>query len=122
MIKILIVDDESHIIRLLRRYLESKGYDVFTAMNGMEAIREAKTNEPDVVLLDNIMPGMGGTEVLKAIRKFRPETVVIMPTAVIDESVARATLASGADDYITKPFNLGDVEASIVSKLGSNPA
>ncbi|HET57583.1 MAG TPA: response regulator [Deltaproteobacteria bacterium] len=122
MIKVLIVDDEIHIIRLLRQYLESKRYDVFTATNGVEAIRKAKTIEPDVVLLDHIMPGMGGIEVLKAIKKFRPETVVIMLTAVIDESVARITLASGADVYITKPFNLENVETSILSKLGSDPA
>jgi DNA-binding response OmpR family regulator len=122
MIKILIVDDEIQIIRLLGQYLESKGYDVFTATNGVEAIREAQAIEPDVVLLDHIMPGMGGIEVLKAIKEFRPETVVIMLTAVIDESVARITLASGADDYITKPFNLENVETSILSKLGSKQA
>ncbi|OPL12857.1 MAG: hypothetical protein AVO39_04120 [delta proteobacterium MLS_D] len=122
MIKILIVDDEIQIIRLLGQYLESKGYDVFTATNGVEAIREAQAIEPDVVLLDHIMPGMGGIEVLKAIKEFRPETVVIMLTAVIDESMIQATLASGADDFITKPFNLGDVDASISKQLGSKQA
>ena len=71
--KILIVDDEAHVIRLLRDYLTSKNYEVYTATNGLEAIEKVKDVMPHIVFLDIIMPGLGGIETLREIKKINPK-------------------------------------------------
>lgn len=115
--KILVVDDEAHVVRLLKKYLTSKSYDVHTALNGAEAIQVVKEVEPHIVLLDIIMPGMGGIDTLKEIKKINPNIVVIMVTAVIDEELAKRALELGADDYITKPLDLKYIETCVMVKL-----
>ena len=117
---ILVVDDEIYTVRLLKQYLSSKGYHVHTAADGREAIEKVEEIKPHVVLLDIIMPGMGGLDALKEIKKLAPKTVVIMVTAVIDEELAKRALALGADDYITKPINLEYVEKSVLVKIIQN--
>jgi DNA-binding response OmpR family regulator len=115
--KILVVDDESHIVRLLKKYLASKKYEVYTATNGMEAIEKVKEVNPHIVLLDILMPGMGGMDCLKEIKKINPKTVVVMITAVIDEELAIRALQLGADDYITKPLDLNYIETVVLVKM-----
>jgi DNA-binding response OmpR family regulator len=115
--RILVVDDETQIVRLLEYFLTSKGYEAYTAMNGAEALEVVKEKRPHVVLLDIIMPGMGGIETLKEIKKINPETIVIMVTAVIDEELAKWAIQLGADDYITKPFDLSLIETTVLIKL-----
>lgn len=104
--RILVVDDEIHVVRLIQKYLASKSYNVSTATDGMEAIQKVKDVRPHIVLLDIIMPGIDGIEILKKIKKIKPEISVIMITAVTDGELAKKALRSGADDYIIKPFNL----------------
>ena len=115
--RILVVDDEIHVVRLLRKYLASKAYEVHTAVNGLEAIEKVKEVKPHVVLLDIIMPGMGGIDTLKEIKKINPKIAVIMVTAVIDEELAKRALQLGADDYITKPLDLNYIETSVMVKM-----
>jgi len=115
--RILVVDDEIHVVRLLRKYLASKAYEVYTAVNGLEAIEKVKEVKPHVVLLDIIMPGMGGIDTLKEIKKINPKIAVIMVTAVIDEELAKRALQLGADDYITKPLDLNYIETSVMVKM-----
>ena len=112
--KILVVDDEIHAVRFLKRYLESKAYDVYTAFNGSEAIQKVKEVEPCIVLLDIVMEGMDGIEVLKEIKKINPKISVIMVTAVIDEKMAGTSLQSGADDYIVKPIDLNSLQKRLL--------
>ncbi len=104
--KILVVDDETHILRILKNYLQTEAYQVYTATSGEEAIQKVREVEPRIVLLDIIMPGKGGINTLKEIKKINPRTAVIIISAVIDEELARRALECGADDYITKPFDL----------------
>lgn len=115
--KILVVDDERHVVRLLKEFLSSKNYEVYTAMNGMEAIEKVKEVNPRIVFLDILMPGMGGLDCLKEIMKLNPKTAVVMLTAVIDEELAKRALQLGADDYITKPVDLKYIETVVMVKM-----
>jgi CheY-like chemotaxis protein len=115
--RILVVDDEAQIVRLLQKYFASKGYEVHTAGSGLEAVDRVKDVRPDVVLLDILMPGMGGLDALKEIKKIDPKIGVIMVTAVIDEELAKRALELGADDYITKPIDFDYLETCVMVKL-----
>jgi len=115
--RILVVDDEIHIGRILKKFLTSQSYDVYTATDGLEAIEKVKEVRPHVVLLDLIMPGMGGIDTLKEIKKINSKIVVIMITAVIDEELAKRALQLGADFYITKPFELDYLETCVREKI-----
>lgn len=115
--RILVVDDEMHIVRLLQKYLKSKEYEVFTASGGLEAIQKVKDIRPHVVLLDILMPGMGGIDTLKEIKKIDSKIVVIMVTAVVDEELAKRAIQLGADDYISKPIDFIYLETCVMVKL-----
>ena len=115
--RILVVDDEVEVVRLLKDFLTSKGYEVYTALNGAEALACVKEVKPDIVLLDIIMPGMGGIDTLKEIKKIDPTTAVIMVTAVIDEELANRAVKLGAFDYITKPINIDYLETCVLVKM-----
>lgn len=103
--KVLVVDDEPDILELLRYNLEREGYAVFTALNGKEAIKVAKSARPDLIVLDIMMPGMDGVEVCTQLRQL-PEfknTVITFLTARNEDYSQIAGFEAGADDYINKP-------------------
>ena len=105
--KILVVDDEPHIVRLVEVNLQRAGYDVLTAMDGIEALEQVKANRPDMIVLDVMMPRMDGFTVLKHL-KADPETKeipVIMLTAKAQDADIFRGWQSGVDSYLTKPFN-----------------
>jgi two-component system, OmpR family, alkaline phosphatase synthesis response regulator PhoP len=104
--KILIVDDEPDIIEFLNYNLKNKGYLIETASNGVEAIRKAKTFQPDLILLDMMMPEKDGLQTLRELRVMPDfeKTPVIFLTAMRDEKSEITGLETGADDYITKPI------------------
>jgi len=112
--KVLVVDDEIEILRLLQRFLISKSYEVFIATNSRTAIQKVKDVKPDIVLLDIMMPGVGGIETLKEMKQMNPEIRVIMITALIDEEIAKRTLILGASDYIVKPINIEYLETCLL--------
>src|SRR6476659_9414553 len=101
---ILVVDDERHIVDLVRLYLEKEGYAVVTAADGREALDRQARHDPDLVILDLMLPKLDGFEVCREIRR-RGETPVLMLTARDDDIDAIVGLELGADDYVTKPFN-----------------
>jgi DNA-binding response OmpR family regulator len=115
--RILVVDDEIEICNLLKDFLTLKGYEVYTALDGGTAITKLKQDRPHIVLLDIIMPGMGGIETLKAIKKVDPRVGVIMITAIADNELALRTLELGASDYICKPFELTYLEDVLTAKM-----
>ena len=109
---ILLVDDEERIINFLKTKLKLLNYEVFTAGNGVEAIEQVQGQEPDLVVLDVIMPKMDGFQTLKELRSFSP-VPVIMPSARGDDSDRIKGLGLGADDYLPKPFNPDELVARI---------
>ena len=105
--KILIADDEPDILEIIQYNLQNEGYEVATAKNGNEALDEAKRFNPDLIILDIMMPGKNGIEVCNILR-LQPafnETLIIFLTALSDEGTEVKGLETGADDYITKPVS-----------------
>jgi len=115
--KVLVVDDEVEVCDALKKFLSLKEYEVETALDGATALKRVKEFKPHIVLLDIIMPGMGGEDVLLRIRNLNPKIGIIMVTAVKDEKIAKRTIQLGAYDYITKPINLHHLENVIMVKI-----
>ena len=115
--RVLIVDDEPHAVELLQEFLTGKGYEVVTASNGEEALRQVKEERPHLILLDVCMPKMSGLEVLRRVREIDQEVGIIMVTAVHEEETGRKALTMGAFDYITKPLDLKYLEQSLWTKV-----
>lgn len=109
--RILVVDDEPEFREMLAEYLVGEGFEVLEAGSGEEALPRVPSWGPDLILLDLMMNGIGGLETLRRIKIIRPETCVIMVTAVDDLEVARSALAAGAADYVTKPFTFQYLDA-----------
>ncbi|HMG83658.1 MAG TPA: response regulator transcription factor [Ferruginibacter sp.] len=104
--KILIADDEPDILEILQFNLQKEGYIVITAKNGDEAIEQAKKHQPDLIILDIMMPGKNGIEVCNILRQ-QPAfyaTLIIFLSAISDEGTEVWGLETGADDYVTKPI------------------
>ena len=114
--KILIVDDETRLVDVLRAYLERDGYRVAAAYNGREALLLARREKPDLVLLDLMLPEMDGMEVCRTLRK-ESEVPIIMLTARSEETDKLIGLELGADDYVTKPFSPREVVARVRAVL-----
>jgi two-component system alkaline phosphatase synthesis response regulator PhoP len=114
--KILVVDDESAILQTLRFNLERSGYTVVTASDGRAAIAMAQREEPDLVVLDIMLPVLDGIEACKEIRKFS-SVPIIMLTAKDQEIDKVLALELGADDYVTKPFALHEFLARVKARL-----
>jgi DNA-binding response OmpR family regulator len=115
-IKILVVDDAEDTTWLLKKSLTGDGYAVETARNGAEGLRSAYTFQPDLVLLDVMMPDMDGWTMLRRLREFS-EVPVIMVTAVGTEIEKVRGLDLGADDYLTKPYGMEELKARIRAAL-----
>lgn len=117
--KVLIVDDEEHIIELLNFNLLSAGYKVISANNGIDALKIAKEEKPDLLLLDLMLPGMDGLDVCKEIKKDKEtsKAAIIMLTAKGEELDKILGLELGADDYITKPFSIRELLARVKAVL-----
>jgi len=113
---ILIVDDKASVRTLVRDYLADEGFRTVTAENGRDALYVARHEKPDLILLDIMMPEMGGYEFLRAYRKER-NTPVILLTARLEESDKVLGLELGADDYVTKPFGMRELAARIRAVL-----
>lgn len=120
--KILVVDDEEHIVELIRYNLTGAGYKVITSNNGIDAIRLAITERPSLILLDLMIPGKDGYDVCKELRvnSETKDIAVIMLTAKSEEFDKILGLELGADDYITKPFSVRELTARVKAVLRRN--
>ena len=114
--QVLVVDDEPHIRTVLRGYLEADGFDVPEAADGEGALAALRDGQPDLVLLDVMLPGIDGLEVLRQLRTFS-DAYVILVTARAEEIDKLVGLGVGADDYITKPFSPREVTARVKAVL-----
>ena len=111
--KLLVVDDEFNILELLATSLRFAGFEVVTAGNGREAIEKAENEQPDLIVLDVMMPGMDGFEVTRRLRDAGRTYPVLFLTAKDATEDKVAGLGAGGDDYVTKPFSLDEVIARI---------
>jgi len=116
MTKILVIDDEPSIIKLVGAYLKPEGYEVYTASDGEAGLKSARTFKPDMIILDLMLPGMDGIELLTRLRR-ESDVYVIMLTARTEETDKIVGLSVGADDYMTKPFSPRELVARIKAAL-----
>ncbi len=114
--KILVVDDEELLVKGIRFNLQNDGYEVITGFNGLEALEAAKTEKPDLILLDVMMPEMDGLTACAKIREFSDVPVILL-TAKGDDMDKLMGFDNGADDYLTKPFNILELKARIRALL-----
>ena len=112
-LNILVVDDEESVVELFLRILNKKEYTVLTANNGKEALELADKERPDLIILDLNLPGMGGIEVLRRIKKIDENIEVIVITGYGTMKTVKAAMRLGAYDYITKPFDINYVSSLI---------
>jgi two-component system, OmpR family, alkaline phosphatase synthesis response regulator PhoP len=120
--KVLVVDNEPVLLQTVRSYLEQEGYDVRTARDGQAALQEARAFQPDLIVLDIMLPGLDGLEVLRRLRSgdAAPDlrtVYVIVLTARADEMDRVLGLELGADDYVTKPFSPRELVARVKASL-----
>jgi two-component system response regulator VicR len=115
--KILIVDDEHAIVDILKYNLEKNGFETICAFDGSEGLRLAREDDPDLILLDVMLPGMDGFEVCRTLRGEGNNVPIIMITAREEETDKVFGLELGADDYITKPFSMREVVARVRTNM-----
>ena len=121
--KLLLIDDDLTLIRLLKRYLDNAGYEVESATSGLDGLRTMYQFQPDLVVLDVMMPGMDGWETCKRIREIS-EVPVIMLTAKDTEADKIKGFRGGVDDYVTKPFSFAEFAArvgAVLQRAGRRP-
>jgi len=114
--KILVVDDEPSILNLVTSYLQAEGFEYYTASDGPSGLKAARAYKPDLIVLDIMLPGMDGIEVLSQLRR-ESDVYVIMLTAKTEETDKVIGLSVGADDYLTKPFSPRELVARIKAAL-----
>jgi DNA-binding response OmpR family regulator len=119
-LRVLLVDDEEELVGTLAERLSLRGYDVTYLLDGAEAVRRAAQEPFDVLVLDVMMPGMNGLEVLKEIKRTRPEMPVILLTGRGSEQDSQTGLELGAFDYIMKPVKIDRLIEIMLKAVGSN--
>jgi len=118
--KVLVVDDDAKTVDLVKLYLNRDGYRVFTASDGNEALRLARENHPDLIVLDLMLPGISGLEVCRILRE-KSDVPIIMLTALTTDEDRLKGLDLGADDYVTKPFSPRELAARVRAVLRRLP-
>ncbi|UCH59243.1 MAG: response regulator transcription factor [Anaerolineales bacterium] len=114
--KILVIDDEPSITKLVSAYLQPEGYEVYTAADGEAGLKAARAFQPDLIVLDIMLPGLDGIELLTRLRR-ESDVYVILLTAKTEETDKIVGLSVGADDYVTKPFSPRELVARIKAAL-----
>ena len=114
--KILVVDDEELLVKGIRFNLQNEGYEVLTGSNGVEAVQITKESSPDLIILDVMMPEMDGMTACAQIREFSNVPIILL-TAKTDDMDKLMGFEHGADDYVTKPFNILELKARVRALL-----
>jgi DNA-binding response OmpR family regulator len=114
--KILIIDDEAKIVEICQDYLKAAGFQVVTSLDGLAGMEKARTEKPDLILLDLMLPGVDGLDICRELRR-ETKVPIIMLTARVEETDKLIGLEIGADDYITKPFSPREMVARVRAVL-----
>ncbi len=122
MTKILVIDDEPDLVRFVRRALEAEGYQVLTSTNGLDGIRLALDQQPALIVLDLVMPGMHGEAVLSALMAQDSAYRVLVLSATADVQLRIGCLEQGAVDFLAKPFAVRELVARVRGRLGEDTA
>ncbi len=117
MVKLLVIDDELIICDVLKAFFSKQNYQVFIATTGEEGLSILRKEKPHIILLDIIMPGRSGVEVLKRIKEIDEKVKVIMLTGISNEKVIKQAKEHGASDYVTKPLSLEYLEKEVMPKV-----
>lgn len=117
MVKLLIIDDDLPTCDLLKDFFSKRDYEVFIATGGDEGLSIVREKQPNIVLLDIMMPGRSGMHVLQEIKRIDDKIKVIMMTAVEDEKAVKLASKYGASEYIIKPFSLQALEKDVMPKI-----
>jgi len=115
--KILVVDDQTGVRRLLFEVFNEEGYEVEIAVNGQEALDKIKTVMPDLILLDMKMPGMNGLETLHEMKKTNDSIPVIMMTAYGELEIVAEATKLGIKEYVTKPFDINELRETVIKLI-----
>jgi two-component system, OmpR family, alkaline phosphatase synthesis response regulator PhoP len=118
--KVLVVDDDIKTVELVKLYLNRDGYRVITSGDGIEALKLARENHPDLIVLDLMLPGMNGLEVCRILRQESDVPIIMLTALTTDEDRLRG-LELGADDYVTKPFSPRELAARVRAVLRRIP-
>ena len=114
--RVLVVDDEENLVELVQGYLQRDGYHVLTASDGLTALQLIRDEQPDLIVLDLMLPGLDGLEVCRRVRQFS-DAYILMLTARAEEVDKVVGLSVGADDYLTKPFSPRELMARVQAML-----
>ena len=114
--RVLVIDDDATLAKALRLYFGKMGYQVFVAGDGVEGLRQVFDSRPDVIILDIMMPNMDGWELARRVREISEVPIVILTARKQENEVVRG-LRLGADDYVSKPFSLKELEARVDAVL-----
>jgi len=118
--RVLVVDDDAKTVELVKLYLTRDGYRVLTAHDGIQALRLAREEHPDLIVLDLMLPGLDGLEVCRTIREESDVPIIMLTARTTDQDKLRG-LDLGADDYVTKPFSPGELAARVRTVLRRLP-
>jgi two-component system KDP operon response regulator KdpE len=118
--RILVIDDERQITRMLRASLQGSGYEVLLAANGVEGLARFKQSQPDLIITDLAMPEMNGLELTQAVRRVSRTPIIVLSVRDTDAMKVKA-LDEGADDYLTKPFSMPELLARVRAQLRRSP-
>lgn len=113
---IMVVDDDESILELIARLLEPEGYRIITASNAQSALASFEKQQPDLLILDVMMPELNGLQILNRVRQYS-NVPVIMLTAREEDTIIKSAIIAGADDYVKKPFGLSELRFRIRAKL-----
>lgn len=119
--RVLVIDDEVKFCQIISSFLQARGYDVVAVTNSGEALVQLEQFRPDVVLMDVVMPGLSGLELLKLVRERAFPPRVIMVTATDEEQVAQQAMQDGAEAFMVKPVSF-DALAQVISRIYRPPA
>lgn len=115
--KILVVDDDRNVLDVFMQLLDMEGFEAFEAADGMQALEIARKQKPDLIVLDMMMPGMNGLDVLKILKKEFPPIPVIILSGVQEETKAREAIGLGAYDYMVKPVQWDDFSNNCLNRI-----